>query len=475
MRNLANAFIVLCLLQGATFAQTVGPNPTASILSDQVTGPISGINVNTEIRMIDALAGGFSVFGCNHTDPTLRCYASDIPTDTYNRFIFDGNGKFGWGDGVTSSADVHLSRTAAKTLTADNYFIVAGPGLASTAPLLVNGTILTGGTGVTNWPQLLVQPSGTTSSTWNTSGTLFGANGPTGFGGNLFDFQILGTSIISGSSSGNMQMTGFITVGSGGAYILSGRSLMSSAADGTMRFLNNAQTNSATISFPSATATPTFQFGALDAAAPIAQTIGIQNVVAGTSNVAGANAIINLSRGTGTGIGGNLTINGAPHSTTGSTQNSLAAVLILNGDTKAVTVGGTLSATLTNVASTSAVCFNTGTGLMTYDGTIGTCTVSDERLKNMGERIPHALDRLLQINGVYYTWKDPSLGSGRQIGVGAQTVEKVFPELVQTDSNGRKSADYQRLTAPIIEALRELKADNDNLRREMAELKRSRQ
>lgn len=139
-----------------------------------------------------------------------------------------------------------------------------------------------------------------------------------------------------------------------------------------------------------------------------------------------------------------------------------------------LTLAGTITVNgITNVATTSALCYNTGTGLITYDGTLGTCTVSDERLKNMGERIPNALDRLLQISGVYYTWKDASLGSGRQIGVGAQTVEKVFPELVQTDLNGRKSADYQRLTAPIIEALRELKADNDNLRLDVNKLKRA--
>jgi hypothetical protein len=125
------------------------------------------------------------------------------------------------------------------------------------------------------------------------------------------------------------------------------------------------------------------------------------------------------------------------------------------------------AAGLANVATTSAICYNTGSGLFTYDGTIGTCTVSDERLKDIGNRIPGALAKLLAIDGFYYTWKDQAFGAGRQIGIGAQTVERVFPELVQTDSQGRKSADYQRLVAPIIEALRELKSDNDNLHAEL--------
>ena len=148
----------------------------------------------------------------------------------------------------------------------------------------------------------------------------------------------------------------------------------------------------------------------------------------------------------------------------------LGAASLVVGNGTAGDFSGTLklahitATALTNSATTSAVCYNTSTGVLTYDGTIGTCTTSDERLKNMGNRIPDALNRLLQINGVNYTWKDPAYGTGPQIGVGAQTVERVFPELVQTGNDGYKSVDYGRLTAPIIEALRELKADNDNLR-----------
>jgi hypothetical protein len=176
-----------------------------------------------------------------------------------------------------------------------------------------------------------------------------------------------------------------------------------------------------------------------------------------------ANAIFGTGlTGTGTTIAGKI----------GILNNNPSVELDVTGAIKAsltLTVVG-----MSNTATTSAVCYNTGTGLLTYDGTIGTCTVSDERLKNMGARIANALDKLLLINGVNYTWKDSAYGSGPQIGVGAQTVERVFPELVQTGSDGYKSVDYQRLTAPIIEALRELKADNDNLREEVSQIKRVR-
>ena len=96
-------------------------------------------------------------------------------------------------------------------------------------------------------------------------------------------------------------------------------------------------------------AAATLQFGAADAAAPVAQTVGVQSVVAGTSNTAGANFTINGSVGTGTGAGGSIIFQTAPASTTGSTQNALAAALTIAG-TGVVTVGGFVATTL-NVGS----------------------------------------------------------------------------------------------------------------------------
>jgi len=130
---------------------------------------------------------------------------------------------------------------------------------------------------------------------------------------------------------------------------------------------------------------------------------------------------------------------------------------------------------IANAATTSAMCYNTSTGVVTYDGTIGTCTVSDENLKNIGPSIDHALERVLSIKGFYFTYKNPSIyGDGMQIGVGAQTVERAFPELVNTDSQGIKSVAYEKLAAPIIESLREvdvrlrmLEHANDNHHRKL--------
>lgn len=80
------------------------------------------------------------------------------------------------------------------------------------------------------------------------------------------------------------------------------------------------------------------QFGAADAAAPIAQTLSVQSVVAGTSNTAGANLTITGSQGTGTGAGGSIIFQIAPAGSSGTAQNALASVMTINPD-RSVTIG----------------------------------------------------------------------------------------------------------------------------------------
>jgi hypothetical protein len=59
----------------------------------------------------------------------------------------------------------------------------------------------------------------------------------------------------------------------------------------------------------------------------------------------------------------------------------------------------------------------------------------------------------------------------------AQDMEKIFPELVRTadDDMGTKSVNYVGLIAPMVEATKELKAENDNLRAEIASLRAERE
>ena len=74
------------------------------------------------------------------------------------------------------------------------------------------------------------------------------------------------------------------------------------------------------------------RFGAADAAAPVAQTLSVQSVVAGTTNTAGTNLTITGSQGTGTGAGGNIIFQVAPAGSTGTAQNGLVPALTIGSD-----------------------------------------------------------------------------------------------------------------------------------------------
>ena len=80
---------------------------------------------------------------------------------------------------------------------------------------------------------------------------------------------------------------------------------------------------------------------------------------------------------------------------------------------------------------------------------------SDARLKDNIETLENGLQKIEQLRGVTYTRDNKE-----SIGVIAQEVEKILPEIVKTadDEMGTKSVDYSRITAVLIEAVKELSA-----------------
>lgn len=247
----------------------------------------------------------------------------------------------------------------------------------------------------------------------------------------------------------------------------SAQNIQMQAAGATTAFFGGAAGAPLFVQNPSGVNVVAFNFSGTVAASPsfTAQATGLPVIY----GVAGSDTNINISltpKGTTGIVNANSTV-----ASTSKTTGSLTASGGLG--VAGATFTDTLNIiTVANAATTAALCWNSGTGLVTENAAVGTCTISDGRLKNIERPIVGALAKLLKIHGIYFTWKDqPKYGLGRQAGVIAQDVQKVFPELVSTDGEGKLSADYQRLTAPIIEALRELKAENDNIRAELRALK----
>lgn len=126
--------------------------------------------------------------------------------------------------------------------------------------------------------------------------------------------------------------------------------------------------------------------GAADAAAPVAQILSVQSVVAGTSNVAGADFTLQASRGTGTGVGGRLLFQVATATTTGSTQNALSNAFIISS-TGSVSIGGTNSAG-TALRITGLGTTTNPTLLVTDNGGNGNISVLDNGSNILGRSAP---------------------------------------------------------------------------------------
>ena len=192
----------------------------------------------------------------------------------------------------------------------------------------------------------------------------------------------------------------------------------------------------------------------------------------GLTNVPGTGGITEVVEDTSPQLGGDLDLNG--NNITGS------------GNIPAANLTGTLPAidgsSLTNINATNitladessdATCFpvfttdatgnqaaKTDSSALTYNSSTGTLsctdfnTTSDINLKKDIEVISNANEILKQINGVNFTWSETNK---RSLGVIAQDVEKVLPQLVSERSDtGTKSVNYNGLIGVLIESVKDL-------------------
>ena len=105
-----------------------------------------------------------------------------------------------------------------------------------------------------------------------------------------------------------------------------------------------------------------------------------------------------------------------------------------------------------------------GAGAATFNNDI--TAFSDRRLKTDIEPITNALPKVMRMQGVHYKRNDVD-DAKEQIGVIAQDMETIVPEVVLTadDAMQTKSVDYGKLCAVLIESIKELKAEIDELKK----------
>ena len=212
-------------------------------------------------------------------------------------------------------------------------------------------------------------------------------------------------------------------------------------------------------------------------------------------------------------INGDLTVTGVITGTlTGSIENAVSASYLLSSDivgpisasyieasairgqvdissqtnltagTNITIVGDTINATDTNTTysagtgmSLTGTTFSIGQSVGTADtvtfgevrssGDIIAYASSDERLKDNIKLIPNAVEKVQQIKGVSFDWNsNQATHHGHDIGVIAQDIEQVLPEVVTTRANGYKAVRYEKIVALLIEAVKEQQLQIEELK-----------
>jgi hypothetical protein len=277
-----------------------------------------------------------------------------------------------------------------------------------------------------------------------------------------------GNNVFSGFQSGNNNATGNNNTFSGyqsGAYNTTGSSLtaLGYASGPAVDGLTNAT--------------------ALGAGATLRQSNtvilgnGAASVGIGTSTPAGGLHVTTGNNGPGTGaatagaiLGG---LDGTPPylelrgGSTGTTPYlDFAETSGVDYSTRLLSSGGVLTMRSTNASG----------NIFVVSGAVGATafnTTSDARLKTAVRPLGGALAGVLALRGVRYRWNALGVRRGgqagaEQVGLLAQELEKVYPELVSTGPDGYKAVNYAQLAPVLIEALKEQQAQIEALKQQAA-------
>jgi hypothetical protein len=110
---------------------------------------------------------------------------------------------------------------------------------------------------------------------------------------------------------------------------------------------------------------------------------------------------------------------------------------------------------------------STTAGEIRATGDITAYYSSDFRLKENIIPIPNALEKVNQISGNTYDWKEGyekiHSHKGNDVGVIAQEIEEILPQIVTNRDNGYKAVQYEKIIPLLVEAIKELSAKIDRL------------
>lgn len=153
-----------------------------------------------------------------------------------------------------------------------------------------------------------------------------------------------------------------------------------------------------------------------------------------------------------------------------------------------ITDGTTTISTITNATSTATgalqVKGGVGIGKDTFIGgslyvlnEITAYYTSDQKFKENLQIIENPITLINQINGYYFDWKDSYLEKHRgedgyfirknDVGVIAQEIEVILPQVVATRVDGTKAVRYEKIIPLLIESIKELSKEIDQLKKKL--------
>lgn len=318
----------------------------------------------------------------------------------------------------------------------DNHLRLIKAAIKATFPNITGPVTATQAT--LNAPYLPLGGGTLTGGLSGTTGTFSGAVSASAFTGNASTATALQTARtingVSFNGSANISFgTDSVAEGTTNLYFSNARARAAISATGDITY--NSTTG--VISFSASAAPVTSVAGKTGAVTlAIADTAGLQTALDGKAPL------------TGTGASGTWPINIGGNAATASSCSFASSASTATSATTATTA---TTANGLNSSNSYTMAGLTVNGAITATGDI--TAFSDSRTKMNIETITEALYKVKALRGVSYISK---FNMEERIGVVAQEVERVVPEVVHTHANGLKSVAYQNLVGLLIEAIKAL-------------------